>query len=133
MSLDLFEPLFAPWYVSVMPSAVQSSDNSSPTTQEEYDSFQNASAAVVQSWVDSSSPPGIIAHVGTRETVQDYEMVRRALGYDKINFLGASYGSYRAQEYAFTFPERVGHFVLDAVAPHGMVSINSGYTDLVSV
>lgn len=37
-----------------------------------------------------SSPPGIIQYLGTREVVQDYEMVRKALGYEKINFLGAS-------------------------------------------
>jgi hypothetical protein len=42
------------------------------------------------SWIDMSSPPGIIQYVGTREVVQDYEMVRKALGYEKINFLGAS-------------------------------------------
>lgn len=45
---------------------------------------------MIQSWIDLSSPPGIIEHVGTREVVQDYEMVRRALGYDKVNFVGAS-------------------------------------------
>jgi pimeloyl-ACP methyl ester carboxylesterase len=93
----------------------------SPTTPSEYEVFQNASAAVVQSWIDLSSPPGIVAHVSTKEVVQDYEMVRKALGYCKINFLGASYGSYRAQQYAFDFPDQVGHFVLDAVTPHALV------------
>jgi hypothetical protein len=49
-----------------------------------------ASAEAIKSWSDMSSPPSIIEHVGTREVVQDYEMVRKALGYEKINFLGAS-------------------------------------------
>jgi hypothetical protein len=61
-----------------------------PTTQSEYDAVQAASATVIQSWIDNSSPPGIIEHVGTREVVQDYESIRKALGYDKIHFLGAS-------------------------------------------
>jgi pimeloyl-ACP methyl ester carboxylesterase len=43
-----------------------------------------------ESWVHLSTPPGIIDHVGTREVVQDYDMIREALGYDKIHFLGAS-------------------------------------------
>ncbi|THW63024.1 hypothetical protein D6D19_09720 [Aureobasidium pullulans] len=104
VSLDLFQTLFGPY----------------PTTPNEYRVFQEASATVVQSWIDLSSPPGIIAHVSTREVVNDYEMVRKALGYAKINFLGASYGSYRAQQYAFNFPDQVGHFVLDAVTPHAL-------------
>jgi hypothetical protein len=62
----------------------------SPTNQAEYDAVKNGSAAVIQSWIDNSSPPGIIEHLGTSEVVQDYEIVRRALGYEKINFLGAS-------------------------------------------
>ncbi|TVY51007.1 putative hydrolase [Lachnellula cervina] len=97
-----------------------------PTNQTEYDIVKNASATVIQSWIDNSSPPGIIEHVGTREVVQDYEMVRRALGYEKINFLGASHpgltnrrGGFRASQYAATFPHRVGNFVMDASAPHG--------------
>lgn len=62
----------------------------SPTNQREFDIVKNASATVIQSWVDNSSPPGILEFVGTREVVQDYERVRRALGYEKINFLGGS-------------------------------------------
>ncbi|PMD32000.1 hypothetical protein L207DRAFT_441349 [Hyaloscypha variabilis F] len=90
-----------------------------PTNQTAYDTIKAASATAVKSWVELSSPPGIIEHVGTREVVQDYEMIRRALGYEKISFLGASYGSFRAAQYAATYPERVDNFVLDAVVPHG--------------
>jgi pimeloyl-ACP methyl ester carboxylesterase len=31
-------------------------------------------------------------------------------------------GSFRAAQYAATYPDRVGNFVLDAVTPHGRVS-----------
>ena len=75
------------------------------------------------SWEDSSSPPGIIQFVGTREVVQDYESIRAALGYDKINFLGCSYGSFRAAGYAAKYPRRVGNFALDSVVPHGQVAL----------
>ena len=49
-----------------------------------------ASATSIQSWIDNSTPPGIIEFVGTKEVVQDYEMVRKALDVEKINWLGAS-------------------------------------------
>ncbi|KAF4637604.1 hypothetical protein G7Y89_g477 [Cudoniella acicularis] len=90
----------------------------------EFDAVKNISAAAIQSWIDNSLPPGIIQHVGTKEVVRDYEQVRKALGYEKINFLGASYGSFRATQYAATFPERVDRFVLDSVAPHGRQALD---------
>ncbi|CZR58678.1 uncharacterized protein PAC_08570 [Phialocephala subalpina] len=103
VSLDTLTPLLGPY----------------PTTQNEFDIAKNASATAIQSWINNSSPLGIIQHVGTKEVVQDYEQVRKALRYEKINFLGASYGSFRATQYAATFPHRVNRFVLDSVAPHG--------------
>jgi pimeloyl-ACP methyl ester carboxylesterase len=45
---------------------------------------------MIESFITSSSPPGIMDHVGTYEVVRDYEMIRKALGYDKIHFLGSS-------------------------------------------
>jgi hypothetical protein len=62
----------------------------SPQNQSEFDIFRQASAVVFQSWIDQSTPPGIIQFSGTREVVHDYEEVRKALGYNKIHFLGAS-------------------------------------------
>ncbi|RDW61639.1 hypothetical protein BP5796_11531 [Coleophoma crateriformis] len=103
VSLDAFTTLFGSY----------------PTTLEEFRVMQNASRNMAQSWIDSSSPPGIVQFVGTKEVVQDYERIRQALGYAKIDFIGASYGSFRAAQYAATFPAHVGRFVLDAVTPHG--------------
>jgi hypothetical protein len=61
-----------------------------PTSEKEFEATYAASAAFIKSWIDNSSPPGILEHVGTREVVQDYEQIRKALGYEKINFLGSS-------------------------------------------
>ena len=90
MFLSLLSEMF--WFDSEFPSCqlLFGSDKCSPSTQGEFDSLKNTSAKVVQSWIDNSSPPGIIAHVGTKETVQDLEAIRVALGYDKINFVGSS-------------------------------------------
>ncbi|KAI0431721.1 hypothetical protein F5Y09DRAFT_340420 [Xylaria sp. FL1042] len=90
-----------------------------PQNQTEFDIYRQVSAAMFQSWIDSSSPPGIIEHVGTKEVVQDFEQIRKALGYDKVSFIGLSYGTYRAQQYTATFPSRIDKLVLDAIVPHG--------------
>ncbi|TKA75526.1 hypothetical protein B0A55_03525 [Friedmanniomyces simplex] len=90
-----------------------------PNNRSEFDTYLATATTMWQSWANLSTPVGILDHVGTREVVQDYDGIRAALGYGKVHFLGASYGSYRAAQYASTFPERVGHFALDAVVPHG--------------
>ncbi|KAI1617240.1 hypothetical protein EDD36DRAFT_484980 [Exophiala viscosa] len=104
-----------------------------PTNQSGFDAFRQASKAVFQSFVNSSTPPGIVQHVGTRESVQDFESLRVALGYDKIHFLGCSTGSYRVAQYASQYPEHVGRFVLDAISPHGMTIFNQSQYDVAAV
>ncbi|KAG0646648.1 hydrolase [Hyphodiscus hymeniophilus] len=103
-----------------------------PQNESEYKALQAASAEAIQSWVNNSSPVGIVEYVGTTEVTQDFEMTRRALDYEKINFLGASYGSFKAQQYAATFPERVGRFVLDAIVPHGLSFHQQAQDDIIA-
>ena len=52
----------------------------------------------------------------TANAARDLEQVRKALGYGKINLLGASYGTRLAQEYARSFPANVRALILDGVA-----------------
>jgi pimeloyl-ACP methyl ester carboxylesterase len=49
--------------------------------------------------------------------MQDYDRVRRAMGYDKINIMGVSYGSRSAQVYLRLFPDTVRSVTLDSVVP----------------
>jgi len=88
-----------------------------PTSQH---GWEGVKKQFLQSWQDLSKPPGILGFVSTREVVEDYETIRKALGYEQIHFLGLSYGTYRAIAYAKTYPSRVGRFALDAVVPHGL-------------
>lgn len=53
----------------------------------------------------------------TTLAMQDLEDVRRALGYDKINLWGASYGTRAALEYVRRFPQHVRTATLDGMAP----------------
>ena len=47
----------------------------------------------------------------------DYNQVRQAMGYDKINIMGVSYGTRSAQVYLRLFPETVRSVTLDSVVP----------------
>ncbi len=56
----------------------------------------------------------------TPEIVADVDAVRAALGYERINLWGGSYGTRVAQEFVRRYPSRVRSMVLDGVAPPGM-------------
>ncbi len=47
----------------------------------------------------------------------DYNQVRQAMGYDKINIMGVSYGTRAAQVYLRLFPQTVRSVTLDSVVP----------------
>jgi pimeloyl-ACP methyl ester carboxylesterase len=53
----------------------------------------------------------------TRDSVDDLEAVRQAIGQDKVVIYGVSYGTYVAQLYARRYPEHVEALVLDSVVP----------------
>lgn len=53
----------------------------------------------------------------TSVAVGDLEAVRRALGHERMNLYGVSYGTRVAQHYLRRFPERVRRVVLDGVVP----------------
>ena len=57
--------------------------------------------------------PNLARHVGTENTVRDMDILRAALGDQKLNWLGWSYGTYLGTLYLEAFPDRVGRFVLD--------------------
>ena len=53
----------------------------------------------------------------TSLAVQDLDRVRAALGYERINLYGSSYGTIVAQQYVRRFPDRVRSVILDGVVP----------------
>lgn len=60
----------------------------------------------------------IARHISTQEAARDMDVLRAALGEAKLDYLGASYGTFLGATYAETFPKNVGRFVLDgAVDP----------------
>ena len=57
----------------------------------------------------------------TGEAIADLDAVRAALGVDKINVMGGSYGTRVAQQYAMRYPQHTRSVVLDGVAPNRVV------------
>lgn len=82
-----------------------------PDDQAERDAF-------VKMWkefgADCRKKSGALAeHMSTEETARDFDIVRAALGSEKFNWFGFSYGTRLGATYATLFPERVGRMVLD--------------------
>ncbi|KIF02167.1 proteinase [Streptomyces sp. RSD-27] len=55
----------------------------------------------------------VLPHVSTVDAARDMDILRAALGDEKLNYVGASYGTFLGATYADLFPGRVGRLVLD--------------------
>ena len=67
--------------------------------------------------------PAIYAHIGTVDAARDIDILRAALGDDKLFWLGASYGTFLGATYADLFPTRVGRMVLDGAIDPTLTSV----------
>lgn len=65
--------------------------------------------------------PADLGFFTTTLAMQDLDAVREAIGAERINLVGASYGTRAALEYQRQFPAHVRRSVLDGVAPPDMV------------
>ncbi|MEU5364611.1 alpha/beta hydrolase [Streptomyces sp. NPDC005925] len=57
--------------------------------------------------------PRLLRHLSTVEAARDMDILRTVLGDEKLNFVGASYGTFLGATYAGLFPDRAGRLVLD--------------------
>ncbi|MFC0674002.1 alpha/beta hydrolase [Brachybacterium hainanense] len=55
----------------------------------------------------------LLPYVDTYSAARDLDVLRSAVGSEKLDYLGYSYGTYLGASYAELYPERVGRFVLD--------------------
>ena len=65
-------------------------------------------------------PHGDLRHYGTTAAMADLDVVRQALGAERINLVGVSYGTRAALEVLRLYPQHVRRVVLDGVAPPDM-------------
>jgi pimeloyl-ACP methyl ester carboxylesterase len=89
-------------------------------------SYVPKSPAITRSWLarsrayaaacaNTAAKRALLPHLTTLDTVRDMDLIRQALGVDKISYYGFSYGTYLGEVYATRYPSRVGRFVLDGV------------------
>ncbi len=57
----------------------------------------------------------LLPYMTTQDMARDMDSIRVALGQQKINYYGVSYGTYLGQVYATLFPHRVRRMVLDSI------------------
>jgi pimeloyl-ACP methyl ester carboxylesterase len=55
----------------------------------------------------------LLAHVSTADVARDMDLLRRAVGAPKLNYLGISYGTMLGATYANLFPDKAGAMILD--------------------
>jgi len=72
-------------------------------------------SAMTQPYCERQSR-GLLPYVNTAQTVQDMDLIRQLLGFDKIDYLGYSGGTWLGAHYQTYFAEHVGRFVLDVRA-----------------
>lgn len=70
-------------------------------------------AALADQCAERSGGQQSLAHLSSRDTVRDMDLLRTVLGEDKLRFLGQSYGTRIGALYAQAYPQNVGAMVLD--------------------
>lgn len=91
---------------------------SDPTPDDpgEIKEFRRTWAEYTSGCVEHSGP--LLGHVSTVEVARDMDIIREVVGDERLNYFGASYGTYIGATYAALFPENVDRMVLDgAVDP----------------
>ncbi len=74
-------------------------------------------AALTRACLTALSARAAPAFYTTALAVADLERVRAALGYERIDLYGVSYGTRVAQQYLRRYPQRVRALILDGVVP----------------
>ncbi|MEU3946420.1 alpha/beta hydrolase [Streptomyces sp. NPDC029526] len=93
--------------------AAEAKVDTTPDTTAEERTFLTDAADFGQGCEKSAGK--LLSHVSTTDTARDLDRIRQALGDEKLNYLGISYGTQLGGVYAHLFPQKVGRLTLDAV------------------
>jgi pimeloyl-ACP methyl ester carboxylesterase len=74
----------------------------------------------------------LVRHMDTISVARDHEALRQALGENKINWLGISYGTQLAANYAQLYPTRTQAMVLDAPLEHSLPEVHQVATEIIA-
>ncbi|KAL4919679.1 TAP-like protein-domain-containing protein [Aspergillus aurantiobrunneus] len=99
-----------------------------PTTEEEFNALVEKNRALGESCRDKTGD--LFFHVDTTNAAKDIEAVRLALGEDKLNWIGLSYGTQLGGAYAELYPEHLGRMVLDGILDHAQSETSTLQTEV---
>lgn len=85
------------------------------------DATPAAARAFAERCRDELAKTSDLRFYATGDHVRDLDLVRQALGAERINLVGISYGTRVAQQYAATYPQHTRALVLDSVVPNTLV------------
>ncbi|WP_199485003.1 alpha/beta hydrolase [Actinomadura craniellae] len=90
--------------------------DATPDSQDEIDDLADVGRGFADGCKERSG--SVLPHVGTQDAARDMDVLRAALGDEKLTYMGLSYGTYLGAYYAERFPRQVRALVLDgAVDP----------------
>jgi pimeloyl-ACP methyl ester carboxylesterase len=92
-----------------------------PKSREEFRQLRRHNRAVGLSCLEATGP--LIGHVDTISVARDHEALRQALGVAKVSWLGLSYGTQVAANYAELYPQQTRAMVLDAALEHSLTEV----------
>ena len=84
-----------------------------PADAAEEEALRADAEAYARACAENTGP--LLGHMRTEDTAHDMDAIRVALGLDRIDYLGYSYGSYLGTVYSALYPDRVRALVLDSV------------------
>lgn len=98
--------------------ALTPEDTLYPTTEQEFQDLRRHNREVGLSCLRETGP--LMAHADTVSVARDHEALRQALGVQAVTWLGVSYGTQVAANYAELYPRRTRAMVLDAALEHSL-------------
>lgn len=84
-----------------------------PYTDDQERPYFDAYTAMAEQCVERNQP--LAAHMSTADAARDLDLLRQAVGDQKLTYLGFSYGSYLGNTYANLFPDKVRAVAIDGV------------------
>lgn len=102
-----------------------------PVTPKEERQFVVTSAKIAASCRTTS--PDRLKHYSTANVARDMDLLRQAVGDEKLTYIGYSYGTYLGATYAKLFPKNVRALVLDGTLSPEWYSGSNGDSDPVGV
>ncbi len=84
-----------------------------PVTRQEERGWVRADRALARACARRGG--AILDHMATADVARDLDLLRRAVGDDKLSYVGYSYGTYLGATYANLFPNKVRALVVDGV------------------